>query len=56
MKFFLVLIQIEVFFWCYGLIYVDAQPHLVVKILQIIVAVLIQRYNSQGLLALLKMT
>ena len=56
MKFFMVLIQIEVIFWCYGLIYVDAQPHLVVKIIQIIGTVLIQRYNSQGLLALLKMT
>ena len=54
MKFFMVLIQIEVIFWCYGLIYVDAQPHLVVKIIQIIGTVLIQRYNNQGLLALLK--
>ena len=54
MKFFMVLIQIEVIFWCYGLIYVDTQPHLVVKIIQIIGAVLIQRYNSQGILALLK--
>lgn len=54
MKFFMVLIQIEVIFWCYGLICVDTQPHLVVKIIQIIGAVLIQRYNSQGLLALLK--
>lgn len=54
MKFFMVLIQIEVIFWCYGLIYVDTQPHLVVKIIQIIGAVLIQCYNSQGILALLK--
>ncbi len=54
MKFFMVLIQIELIFWCYGLICVDTQPELAVKIVQVIGTVLIQRYNSQGFLALLK--